>query len=724
MIRFTALNSLHASRPIEANNNHKKSDIFGKYVFTNDKLEKYLGKVAYKNFISSIDAGERISDDLADQIAAAMKSWALEHNATHYTHWFQPLTGLTAEKHDSFLDVYNGSGIEKFAGSALIQQEPDASSFPSGGIRNTFEARGYTAWDPTSPAFLMPSGGGFTLCIPTIFISYTGEALDYKAPLLKTLHQLDLAATAVCQYFDEQVNKVTATLGVEQEYFLIDAALFNARPDLVIAGRTILGQSPAKGQQLDDHYFGSIPERVQAFMIDFEDECLKLGIPLKTRHNEVAPSQFECAPNFEEVNLAVDHNQLLMDVIDKVARRHHFRALLHEKPFANVNGSGKHCNFSMGTNTGVNLLSPGKTPSRNLSFLTFFVNTIKAVHDHSELLRASIASPGNDHRLGANEAPPAIISAFIGEQLTKVLQSLKADGLDGKADEAAGTIAVNAPQIPNLSKDTTDRNRTSPFAFTGNKFEFRAVGSTNNTSAPMTVLAAAVARQLQLFKEEVDQKINSGQDKEKAILATLRDYIKMSEAVLFEGNNYSEAWLEEAEARGLPHLKTTPEALGAYESQKAFDLFGSLGVMNQRELKARHEIMLENYTMKVQIESRLLGELAMTHVIPASNAYLNELIDSLSKLRTLDMDVDTRAMEESIKEISGRIGQIKSLVREMIQARRAANNMENARDQAMSYCEKVKPFFDSIRKHCDKLELIIDDSNWQLPKYRELLFLR
>lgn len=724
MIRFTALDSLRASKPIEISTTQKKSDIFAKYVFTNDKLEKYLGKVAFKSFSSSIEAGGRISDDLADQIAAAMKSWAMEHNASHYTHWFQPLTGLTAEKHDSFLDIYNGAGIEKFAGSALIQQEPDASSFPSGGIRNTFEARGYTAWDPTSPAFLMPSGGGFTLCIPTIFISYTGEALDYKAPLLKTIHQLDLAATAVCKYFDENVTKVTATLGIEQEYFLIDAALYNARPDLVISGRTILGQSPAKGQQLDDHYFGSIPERVQAFMIDFEDESLKLGIPLKTRHNEVAPSQFECAPNFEDVNLAVDHNQLLMDVIDKVARRHNFRALLHEKPFANVNGSGKHCNFSMGTNTGVNLLSPGKTPRRNLSFLTFFINVIKAVHDQSELLRASIASPGNDHRLGANEAPPAIISAFIGEQLTKVLESLKADGLESDVDEAGGTIAVNAPQIPNLSKDTTDRNRTSPFAFTGNKFEFRAVGSSTNTSAPMTVLAAAVARQLQLFKEDVDAKVAEGLATDKAILSVLRECLKTSEKVLFEGNNYSDGWVGEAEKRGLPHVKTTPEALGAYGSQKAFDLFASLGVMNKRELRARHEIMLENYTMKVQIESRLLGELAMTHVIPASNRYLNELIDSLSKLKTLDMDVDTSALKESVVEISERLGSIKSLVREMILERKAANALSDPKDQAMAYCEKVKPFLESIRKHSDKLELLIDDSNWQLPKYRELLFLR
>jgi glutamine synthetase len=633
MIRFTALQSVNQLKTTAVAHETKKSNILGKYVFSNEKLERYLGKQAYKDFKSVIDAGENITEDLADQIAAAMRTWAMEHGATHYTHWFQPLTGLTAEKHDSFLDIFNGQGIEKFSGGALIQQEPDASSFPNGGIRQTFEARGYTAWDPTSPAFIMQSGGGYTLCIPTIFVSYTGEALDYKAPLLKSIHQLDLAATAVCKYFDENVNKVTATLGVEQEYFLVDAALFNARPDMVIAGRTLLGHSPAKGQQLDDHYFGSIPERVQTFMIDFENECIKLGIPLKTRHNEVAPSQFECAPNFEELNLAVDHNQLLMDVIDKVARRHNFRALLHEKPFANVNGSGKHCNFSMGTNTGVNLLSPGKTPTRNLSFLTFFVNVIKAVSNHNALMRASIASVGNDHRLGANEAPPAIISVFVGAQLSKVLHSLKNDDLEAHIDESEGVIEINAPQIPDLTKDNTDRNRTSPFAFTGNKFEFRAVGSTSNTSAPMTVLATAVADQLVTFKEEVDAKIANGESSNLAILSVLQQYITDSESVLFEGNNYSQEWEDEAAKRGLSNYKTTPLALDAYESESTKALFTRLGVMTEREIQARHEILLESYTNKLQIESRLLGELAMTHVIPASVKYLNELIDSLAKLK-------------------------------------------------------------------------------------------
>ncbi|MGB0430242.1 MAG: glutamine synthetase III [Bacteroidia bacterium] len=724
MIRFTALQSVNSLKKTDVAHETKKSNIVGKYVFTNEKLERYLGKQAYKSFKAVIDSGNNITEDLADQIAAAMRTWSMEHGATHYTHWFQPLTGLTAEKHDSFLDIFNGVGIEKFSGGALIQQEPDASSFPNGGIRQTFEARGYTAWDPTSPAFLMQSGGGFTLCIPTIFVSYTGEALDYKAPLLKSIHQLDMAATAVCKYFDENVNKVTATLGVEQEYFLVDAALYNARPDLVIAGRTLLGQSPAKGQQLDDHYFGSIPERVQTFMIDFENECIKLGIPLKTRHNEVAPSQFECAPNFEELNLAVDHNQLLMDLIDKVARRHNFRAILHEKPFANVNGSGKHCNFSMGTNTGVNLLSPGQTPNRNLSFLTFFVNVIKAVHNHNALMRASIASIGNDHRLGANEAPPAIISVFVGQQLASILNSIKNDVLEQHEDTGEGVIEINAPQIPDLTKDNTDRNRTSPFAFTGNKFEFRAVGSTSNTSAPMTVLATAVAHQLKEFKTEVDAKINGGETNNLAILSTLQQYIKDSEAILFEGNNYSNEWEKEAEKRGLANQKTTPYALDAYGSESTKALFTQLGIMTEREVEARHEIMLETYTNKLQIESRLIGELAMTHVIPASVKYLNELIDSLAKLKTLGIDAETDAMEESVKEMAHHISSIKKNVRFMIDERKKANVLEDIREKAVAYCDSVKPYFDTVRYHSDKLELLVDDNFWQLPKYRELLFLR
>lgn len=724
MIRFTALDSINQLRSSDKTPNVKKSDLFAKYVFTDEKMERHLGRNAYKEVKKATKSGANITRDLADQIAVAMRTWAMEHGATHYTHWFQPLTGLTAEKHDSFLDIFNGSGIEKFSGSALIQQEPDASSFPNGGIRNTFEARGYTAWDPTSPAFLMPSGGGLTLCIPTIFVSYTGEALDYKAPLLKAIHQLDLAATSVCQYFDENVNRVSATLGVEQEYFLIDSSLASARPDLMIAGRTVLGRFPAKGQQLSDHYFGSIPERVQAFMIDFENECLMLGIPLKTRHNEVAPSQYECAPNFEDLNLAVDHNQLLMDVIDKVAKRHRFKALLHEKPFANVNGSGKHCNFSMGTNTGVNLLSPGETPTTNLSFLTFFVNVIKAVYKNDDLMRASIASAANDHRLGANEAPPAIISVFIGEQLSRVLESLKHNKLAAHVDDVEGTIEVNAPQVPDLTKDNTDRNRTSPFAFTGNKFEFRAVGSSNNTSAPMTVLTSAVADQLNEFKKDVDAKIANGSAKEHAILETLQSYVEESERIMFEGNNYSSEWEEEAAKRGLSNIKTTPKALDAYLSESTVALFDRLGVMTERELAARHEIMLENYTLKVQIESRLLGEMAMTNVMPAAVRYLNELIDTLTKLNALNLDVDKTALEKTITEVNEHINGIKSNVHQMIEERKKANALESARDGAIAYCDEVKPLFDSIRYHTDKLELLVDDNFWQLPKYRELLFLR
>ena len=724
MIRFTALDSINQLRTAETAVTTKKSEIFAKYVFTNEKMERHLGRNAYKEVEKATRNGENISRELADQIAVAMRTWAMEHGATHYTHWFQPLTGLTAEKHDSFLDIFNGSGIEKFSGSALIQQEPDASSFPNGGIRNTFEARGYTAWDPTSPAFLMPSGGGLTLCIPTIFVSYTGEALDYKAPLLKAIHQLDLAATSVCKLFDENVTHVSATLGVEQEYFLIDSSLASARPDLMIAGRTVLGHSPAKGQQLSDHYFGSIPERVQAFMIDFENECLMLGIPLKTRHNEVAPSQYECAPNFEDLNLAVDHNQLLMDVIEKVAKRHRFKALLHEKPFANVNGSGKHCNFSMSTNTGVNLLSPGKTPTRDLSFLTFFVNVIKAVYKNDDLMRASIASAANVHRLGANEAPPAIISVFIGGQLTKVMESLKNNELEEHIDDTEGKIEVNAPQVPDLTKDNTDRNRTSPFAFTGNKFEFRAVGSTNNTSAPMTVLTSAVADQLNQFRKDVDASMAKGMSQNHAILSTLQDYMKESERIMFEGNNYSAEWAEEAATRKLSNIKTTPKALDAYLSDQTVALFERLGVMTQRELAARHEIMLENYTMKVQIESRLLGEMAMTNVVPAAVRYLNELIDTLAKLKSLNMDVDKQALEESVKEVSEHVNGIKSKVRQMIEERKKANALDSARAGAIAYCDEVKPLFESIRYHADKLELLVDDNFWQLPKYRELLFLR
>ena len=726
MIRFTALDSINQLRTAETAVTTKKSEIFAKYVFTNEKMERHLGRNAYKEVEKATRNGENISRELADQIAVAMRTWAMEHGATHYTHWFQPLTGLTAEKHDSFLDIFNGSGIEKFSGSALIQQEPDASSFPNGGIRNTFEARGYTAWDPTSPAFLMPSGGGLTLCIPTIFVSYTGEALDYKAPLLKAIHQLDLAATSVCKLFDENVTHVSATLGVEQEYFLIDSSLASARPDLMIAGRTVLGHSPAKGQQLSDHYFGSIPERVQAFMIDFENECLMLGIPLKTRHNEVAPSQYECAPNFEDLNLAVDHNQLLMDVIEKVAKRHRFKALLHEKPFANVNGSGKHCNFSMSTNTGVNLLSPGKTPTRDLSFLTFFVNVIKAVYKNDDLMRASIASAANDHRLGANEAPPAIISVFIGGQLTKVMESLKNNELEEHIDDTEGKIEVNAPQVPDLTKDNTDRNRTSPFAFTGNKFEFRAVGSAANCAAAMITLNSIVTKQLRTFKKDVDARIDGGMKKDEAIIKEIQKLITESKKIRFEGNGYSDEWVKDAEKRGLSNLKDTPSALAVLVRKETKDLFSELGVFTPEELDARYEIELENYILKLQIEGRLCGDIAKTHIIPAASEYQRRMMKNVKGLMDVlgekEGKIAAKAQLEIVKEIATHLNVISDKVNELTAARKKANALDSAEKMAGAYCDTVKPLFDEIRYHADKLELLVEDELWPLPKLREILF--
>ncbi len=700
---------------------NKISDIFSVNVFDSSKMKEFLSKEAYLSVKSAIDQGTPINREMADQIATGMKTWAMTRGVTHYTHWFQPLTGATAEKHDSFFEsTTDGKGIEKFSGDALAQQEPDASSFPNGGIRNTFEARGYTAWDPSSPAFIM----GETLCIPTVFVSYTGEALDYKTPLLKALTALDTAATAVCQYFDKNINKVTASLGIEQEYFLVDKALFNARPDLVSGGRTLFGHSPARGQQLEDHYFGSIPDRVYAFMQDFEISSLKLGIPLKTRHNEVAPSQFECAPIYEEINLAIDHNQLLMDVMDKVAARHNFKCLFHEKPFAGVNGSGKHNNWSLITNTGKNLLSPGKTPKNNLMFLTFFINTIKAVHNHADLLRASIASVSNDHRLGANEAPPAIISIFLGAQLSEVLDEIESSRVSKKKD-APGALGLNIPKIPQILLDNTDRNRTSPFAFTGNKFEFRAVGSSANSAAPMTVLNAILAEQLISFKKEVDALVKKGEKKDVAILKILKGYIKESKAIRFEGNGYSEAWEKEAKSRGLSNIKTTPKSLDAYVTDSTVNLFDKLNILNPREVHARHEIRLENYIKKLQIESRVMGDLATSYIIPSSLTYLNKLIDNVRGLKEIGIAEKLYESQVSlIKEISERVGNIKNNVDAMIDARRKGNVIENIRDRAIFYDEKVKPYFESIRYDVDKLELIIDDSAWPLPKYRELLFLK
>ncbi|WP_316809840.1 glutamine synthetase III [Pedobacter heparinus] len=703
----------------------KISDFFGVNVFDKKKMKDYLSKEVFQKLISSIDQGELINHEDANHIATAMKSWAMSKGATHYTHWFQPLTGTTAEKHDSFFEPSSDGAIEVFAGSALVQQEPDASSFPNGGIRNTFEARGYTAWDPSSPAFIMESKAGKTLCIPTVFVAYTGEALDYKAPLLKALSAMDKAAVDVCQYFDKSITKVNASLGIEQEYFLVDLALYNARPDLALTGRTLFGHMSAKGQQLEDHYFGSIPERVFTYMVDFENEALKLGIPLKTRHNEVAPSQFECAPIYEEINLAIDHNQLLMDLMEKVALRHNFKVLLHEKPYAGINGSGKHNNWSLITDTGKNLLSPGKTPKNNLMFLTFFVNTIKAVHEHADLLRASIASVSNDHRLGANEAPPAIISIFLGSQLAEVLDEIESSRSIIKKVKNEDSLWLGIPKIPQISFDSTDRNRTSPFAFTGNKFELRAVGSSENSSAPMTVLNAIVADQLVKFKVEVDKLIKKGEKKDVALLTVLKRYIKESKDIRFEGNGYSDEWAAEAEKRGLANIKTTPKALDAYVSEKSTELFGKLNIFNPRELHARHEILLESYYKKLQIEARVMGEVTNSMIIPAAIAYQNTLIENAKGLKELGLSAEALATPLAIiNKVSEHLNVVKTSIDAMLEQRKKVNAIEESREKAIAYDEKVKSYFDTIRYHTDKLEQIVDDSVWPLPKFRELLFLK
>lgn len=703
----------------------KISDFFGVNVFDKKKMKDYLSKEVFQKLISSIDQGELINHEDANHIATAMKSWAMSKGATHYTHWFQPLTGTTAEKHDSFFEPSGDGAIEVFAGSALVQQEPDASSFPNGGIRNTFEARGYTAWDPSSPAFIMESKAGKTLCIPTVFVAYTGEALDYKAPLLKALSAMDKAAVDVCQYFDKSITKVNASLGIEQEYFLVDLALYNARPDLALTGRTLFGHMSAKGQQLEDHYFGSIPERVFTYMVDFENEALKLGIPLKTRHNEVAPSQFECAPIYEEINLAIDHNQLLMDLMEKVALRHNFKVLLHEKPYAGINGSGKHNNWSLITDTGKNLLSPGKTPKNNLMFLTFFVNTIKAVHEHADLLRASIASVSNDHRLGANEAPPAIISIFLGSQLAEVLDEIESSRSIIKKVKNEDSLWLGIPKIPQISFDTTDRNRTSPFAFTGNKFELRAVGSSENSSAPMTVLNAIVADQLVKFKVEVDKLIKKGEKKDVALLTVLKRYIKESKDIRFEGNGYSDEWAAEAEKRGLSNIKTTPKALDAYVSEKSTELFAKLNIFSSRELHARHEILLESYFKKLQIEARVMGEVTNSMIIPAAIAYQNTLIENAKGLKELGLSAEALATPVAIiNKLSEHLSVVKTSIDAMLEQRKKVNAIEESREKAIAYDEKVKSYFDTIRYHTDKLEQIVDDSVWPLPKFRELLFLK
>jgi glutamine synthetase len=692
-------------------------------------MAKYLSKETLKAIRNAVDKGETLDRMIADDVAAGMKMWAMELGATHYTHWFQPLTDGTAQKHDSFID-YAGGGpgesiIEEFSGKLLAQQEPDASSFPNGGIRSTFEARGYTAWDPSSPAFVMDD----TLCIPTIFISYTGESLDLKAPLLKALGVVDRAATDVCHYFDPNVRKVYSYLGWEQEYFLIDEGLFATRPDLLLTGRTLLGHESAKNQQLEDHYFGAIPTRVTAFMKDLEFEGYKYGIPLKTRHNEVAPNQFELAPIFSETNLAVDQNLLIMSIMKKVSRRHGFRILLHEKPFAGINGSGKHNNWSLGTDTGVGLLTPGKTPEENLQFVTFLVNILMAVYRNNALLKASISSATNAHRLGANEAPPAIISAFLGTQVSAILDQLE----DSTTEQAIVVdsrkrLSLGISHIPEVLLDNTDRNRTSPFAFTGNRFEFRAVGSLANCSSAMTAVNAAVAAQLIEFKQTVDGKISQGATKEKAIFEVLKEYIKISKPIRFDGNNYSDEWKEEAARRGLDCETSVPKIFNAYTTPASIRLFASTGVLNEKELHARNEVKWETYTKKIQIEARVVGDLALNHIIPIATRYQSVLLDNLYKIKAVypsEKAARLSGLDASlVEEIATHVMTIKENVDAMIEARKVANRLESVYEKALAYHDTVLPYFDVIRYHADKLELIVDDEMWTLPKYRELLFIR
>ena len=727
-LRFKAIENLRSNTEVTVKSSVKITGIFGENVFTLKTARQFLSDEAYKSLVSSTKGGKKIDRSMGNQIANGLRAWAESKGVTHYTHWFQPLTDLSAEKHDSFFTLKgDGTPIEEFEGAALIQQEPDASSFPSGGLRATFEARGYTAWDPSSPAFIMEIGNGKTLCVPTIYVSYTGESLDAKTPLIKALVALDKAGVEVAQYFDKNVSKITATLGWEQEYFVIDAAMANARPDIMMTGRTVFGHSPAKGQQLEDHYFGAIPERIYAFMRDYEQEAYKLGIPLRTRHNEVAPSQFECAPIFEETNLAVDHNTLLMDVMARVAKRHSLVVLLHEKPFAGINGSGKHNNWSIATDTGINLLAPGKTPKTNLMFLTFFVNTIKAVHDYAGLLRASIASAGNDHRLGANEAPPAIISIFIGKYLTEVLNQVetRVGGKFDEQDEAMLKLDIHKT-IPELMLDNTDRNRTSPFAFTGNKFEFRAVGSSANCAINMTVLNTIVAETLKQFKKDVDAYIEKGDKKEIAIMQVIQKYIIESKSILFEGDGYSEDWAKEAKKRGLANIKTTPLALDEYITDATKKLFKSNDIYTHAELEARHEIMLEAYIKKVQIEARTMGELATSLILPSAVKYQNVLIENINGLKASGLkEAAYSSQMRVLEQISNHINAMSTGVQHMIEERKKANVISDTRQKAIAYCDNVKgKYFDEIRYHVDKLEMLVDDTHWLLPKYREMLFLR
>lgn len=728
-LRKTAIeNAIKADgeRKINHYKDKRITSIFNTNVFTERVMREYLSDEAYKSLLNSRSKGIKIERRVADQVASGMKAWAEDKGVTHYTHWFQPLTGTTAEKHDSFFTIKpDGTPIELFDGDTLIQQEPDASSFPNGGIRATFEARGYSAWDPSSPAFIIESGFGKTLCIPTIFIAYNGESLDYKAPLLKSISSLEKAALDVCHYFDKNIQKITITLGWEQEYFLIDESIANARPDILMCGRTLLGHSPAKGQQLEDHYFGSIPDRVFAFMQDYEQEAYKLGIPLRTRHNEVAPSQFECAPIYEEMNIAVDHNTLLMDIMSKVAKRHKLRVLFHEKPFKGVNGSGKHNNWSLATDTGINLLAPGKTPRTNVMFLVFFVNTIKAVHDNADLLRAIISSAGNDHRLGANEAPPAIMSVYLGKYLSQILDEVEARvGTSfNEQDEQMLKLDIHK-YLPEVLMDNTDRNRTSPFAFTGNKFEFRAVGSSTNCASPMTVLNTMVAQSLKQFKIDVDLLIEKGEKKELALMQVLRDYIKDSKKIRFEGDNYSENWANEAAKRGLSNLKTTPEALEAIVSESSKRLFIENDIFTEREIEARYEIMLEDYVKKVQIEARILGNMATNHILPAAIKYQNILIENVKSLKDIGIDPSSCAAQMNIiNYMSKHIQNLSQNVEAMIAERKKANKVEETHKRATMYCNNVKILFDKIRRAADKLELLVDNELYPLPTYHEMLHL-
>lgn len=723
-LRFEVITAAFGRKAVKVSEaNERPSKYYAEKVFNREKMFKYLPGDVYKKLIDVMDNGASMDISIADSVAEGMKKWAIENGATHYTHWFHPLTETTAEKHDAFIE-HDGKGgvIEEFKGKLLMQQEPDASSFPNGGIRSTFEARGYSAWDPTSPAFLM----GDTLCVPTVFISYTGEALDYKAPLLKSLRAVDKAATDVCRFFDKNVKKVTTYLGWEQEYFLVDEGMLLARPDLLLTGRTLMGHDSAKNQQLEDHYFGSIPERVAAFMKDLEIEAMKLGIPTKTCHNEAAPNQFELAPIYEECNLAVDHNMLIMAIMKDVARRHGFRVLLHEKPFKGVNGSGKHNNWSLGTDTGVLLMAPGKTDKDNLRFITFVVNTLAAIYRHNGLLKASIMSAANSHRLGAAEAPPAIISSFLGSHLSSILDHLET------TDNVVRILSkrelrLNIPQIPELMIDNTDRNRTSPFAFTGNRFEFRAVGAEANCASAMIALNTAMAEQLVIFKQEVDALIEAGETKEDALVKVIRKYIKYSKPIRFDGNGYSEEWRKEAERRGLDCEASAPIVFDRYLDKESIAMFRNMDVMTETELRARNEIKWEMYTKKIQIEARVLGDLALNHIVPTATKYQSSLLDNIIKMEQVlgkeEGDKASKENIETVKQIAVCVSEIRRLVNEMVERRKTANRIVEEREKAVVYHDTVAPMLESIRTHIDKLELIVDNELWTLPKYRELLFI-